>query len=65
MSNKLTGYDAMDWAETYGSQLHKYADLTDGARKITLDEAFDIANEDPELIWTTASDLPNKQRAAI
>ncbi len=58
----------MDWAETYGTQLYKYADpffdavekQLYGARKITLDDAVYIAQEDPELIWTIAGDLPDK-----
>lgn len=51
----LTGYDAIDWAEFYGTPLNKYADPTEGERSgITADEAFDICDEDPSLVWTQA-----------
>lgn len=47
----LTGQEAIDAAEANGLRLHKYADPTDEAREVTIDEAREIAAVDPSLIW--------------
>ena len=48
----LTGYDAIEYAETHGLKLNKYADPTEGARyKLVPERAREIAAEDPSLIW--------------
>lgn len=50
--NKVWGYDAIEYAETYGVPLNKYADPTEGAKEaISFEEAEEIASEDPSLIW--------------
>ena len=52
-TTRLTGYDAIEYAERTGAELHKYTDPTEEERHgITLDEAREIADEDPSLIWT-------------
>ncbi len=47
----LTGSAAIAYVERIGGQIHKYADPTEGARPVTLDEAREIAKEDPSLVW--------------
>lgn len=51
----LTGSSAIAYAERIGGALHKYADPTEGARHISLDEAREIAKEDPSLVWMLVS----------
>lgn len=52
MSKILTGYDAINHAHDGGPPLCKYADPIEGERiDISVDEALDIAADDPELIW--------------
>lgn len=53
MSNVITGHNAIEYAETRPEAvLCKYADPTEDARdSITIDEAREIAREDPELIY--------------
>ena len=52
---RLTGREAIEYAEAHGLALHKYADPIEGARDgVTVDEARDIAREDPSLIWLDA-----------
>lgn len=49
---RLTGYDAIEYAERAGLTLSKYADPTEAARdSLTPDEAREIAAEDPSLIY--------------
>jgi hypothetical protein len=49
---KLTGFDAISYAEQEGLSLHKSADHIDPAREnLTIAEAEAIALESPELIW--------------
>ena len=51
-NTKITGFDAIDYAAATGAVLHKYADPTEDAREgLTIDEARDVAMEDPNLIW--------------
>lgn len=48
----LTGYAAIDAAEVRGVYLHKCSDPTEGERHgLTVEEAREIAKEDPSLIW--------------
>lgn len=49
-----TGTEALAYSVRTGAQLHKHADPVDGARDITLDEARQIAREDPGLVWCEA-----------
>lgn len=48
----LTGHDALDHARQHGLLLGKYADPTEDAREgLSVEEAEEIASEDPSLIW--------------
>ncbi len=61
MSNHpmLTGYAAIDYAEEHGVLLNKYQDPTeDGRIGLTVQEAREIASEDPSLIWIEATKEP-------
>ena len=52
MNTKLTGYDAITYAEAHGLKLIKSADAIEGKRYgMSLDEARDIAAQDPSLIY--------------
>jgi len=49
---KLRGREAIAWAARSGrTSVLKYADPVDGARRVSLSEAQEIAREDPSLIW--------------
>ena len=49
---RLTGFEAIEYAEKAGLTLHKLADSIDeGVSALTVAEAEAIADEDPELIW--------------
>ena len=49
---RLTGFDAIEYAEKEGLTLHKAADsIDDAAEGLTIAEAGAIADEDPDLIW--------------
>lgn len=50
---RLTGQDAIRYAEAHESvRLCKYTDPTEEAREgLTVEEAREVAREDPELIW--------------
>ena len=49
---RLTGFDAIEYAEKEGLTLNKSADsIDDGASGLTVAEAEAIADERPELIW--------------
>ena len=51
---KLTGYDAIEFAEAKGLPLSKYSDPTEDAREdLTWEEARAIAREDSRLIYVT------------
>lgn len=52
MKTKLTGIEAIEFAERYGMTLRKYADPTEDARGgLNTSEARKIALDDPSLIW--------------
>lgn len=54
---KLTGYDAIEFAEKEGLSLNKAADQVDPPRSgLTVAEAAAIADADPELIWLEVDD---------
>jgi hypothetical protein len=49
---RLTGYDAISYAEEHDLLLNKHADPVEGAREgLGPDEAREIAAEDPSLIY--------------
>ena len=49
---RLTGFDAIEYAEKEALPLNKSADERDKAREgLTVAEAEAIADEDPDLIW--------------
>lgn len=55
-TSKLSGHDAIEYAERTGATLHKYADPIEGARdSLTIDEARQVAREDASLIWVSVS----------
>lgn len=57
MSNIITGYDAIEYAEQTGAELHKYADPTEAARDgLTIADAREVAAEDPSLIWVETTE---------
>ena len=50
-----TGHQAIEIAETNGADLNKYADPIEDARTgLSIDEAREVATEDPSLIWIEA-----------
>jgi hypothetical protein len=50
--HKLTGYEAIEYAEAHNLTLNKYNDPIEDAREeLTIDEARKIALEDPSLIY--------------
>jgi len=55
----LHGYDAIEYAERHGLRLSKHTDPIEHAREgLTVDEARDIARDDPSLIYL---DLPDNR----
>jgi len=49
---RLTGFDAIEFAEKQGLKLNKHPDSLTGPRiGLTVAEAEAIATDDPELIW--------------
>lgn len=49
---RLTAHDAIEYAAAHGLTLRKYADPAEDAREgLTVDEAREIAAEDPSLIY--------------
>jgi hypothetical protein len=54
---RLTGFDAIEYAEVEGLTLNKAADAIDEGRSgLTVAAAEAIAAEDPELIWLEVPD---------
>jgi hypothetical protein len=54
---RLTGFDAISYAEREGLSLNKSADPIDDARTgLSVAEAEAIASEDPNLIWVEVPD---------
>lgn len=61
----LRGHDAIKAASAIGCNLAKYADAIDGARAdVTIDEAREIANEDPGLLWLEVESTDADERRA-
>ena len=51
-ARKFTGHDAINFAENSGLTLSKFVDPIEDARDgLSIDEAREIAHEDPSLIW--------------
>lgn len=56
---RLTGFDAIEFAEKEGLRLNKAADRIDqGQTGLTIAEAEAIATDDPDVIWL---DVPDKE----
>jgi hypothetical protein len=55
-NKKIMGADAIRIAERDGLTLHKYSDPVEGARVVSLDEARDIAREDPGLVYVLVTE---------
>lgn len=54
---RLTGFDAITFAEREGLTLNKLADsINEAATGLTVPEAEAIATEDPNLIWLEISE---------
>jgi hypothetical protein len=54
---RLTGFDAIEYAEKESLPLHKAADhIDEGRDNLTIAEAEAIAAEDPDLIWLDVAD---------
>jgi len=54
---KLTGFEAIEFAEKEGLQLNKAADsIDDAVQGLSIAEAEALAAEDPESIWLVVDD---------
>jgi hypothetical protein len=54
---RLTGFDAIEYAEKEGLSLHKMAGRIDeGADNLSIAEAEAIADDDPDAIWLDVAD---------
>jgi hypothetical protein len=54
---RLTGFEAIEFAEKEGLALNKIADsIDDEVHNLTIAEAEAIATEDPDLIWLVVPD---------
>jgi hypothetical protein len=54
---KLTGFEAIEYAEKEGLTLNKAADrIDDEVSGLTVAEAEAIASEDPDLIWLNVAE---------
>lgn len=54
---RLTGFEAIEYAEKEGLRLNKLADHIDDARSgLSIAEAEAIATDDPESIWLKVAD---------
>lgn len=60
---ELTGREAIAYAREYGLDLTKLADPTEEACVVTVDEAIEIAKEDPALITVEAPTLTRERRS--
>ena len=59
---KLSGYEAIEYAEEHGLLLNKYSDPIEGARKgLSTDEAREIAREDDTLIYV--EHVPDREQS--
>ncbi len=55
----ITGHDAIEIAETFNMGLSKYNDPIEWERDdLTIEEAHDVAREDPSLIYIDSDDVP-------
>jgi hypothetical protein len=60
---RLTGFEAIEFAEKEGLTLNKKADAIDEARSgLTIAEAEAIAVDDPDLIWLEVSEAEYGER---
>jgi len=60
---KLRGREAIAWAAANGrASVYKCADPVDGARRVSLSEAEEIAREDPSLIRVAIQEKQNEQQ---
>ncbi len=63
MTTKLTGYEAISYAEENNLPLSKYADPIEDARGgLTVDEAQEVARIDPELIYIYTAESPTSDK---
>ena len=54
---RLTGFEAIEYAEKAGLTLHKHPDSVEGPRvELSVAEAEAIAEDTPELIWLDVPD---------
>jgi len=54
---RLTGFEAIEFAEKEGLTLNKHPDAIDGPRQnLSVAEAESIAADTPELIWLDVND---------
>lgn len=61
----IHGTTAIDYAEAKGLTLSKYTDPTEEARTgLTVDEAREVAREDPSLIWLDTAEFTDARRFA-
>jgi len=60
-SMRLEGYKAIEYASAYGLALSKYADPVEDARgSLSVEEAREIAREDPSLIYVDVEEERSK-----
>ena len=53
---RLTGHEAIEYAEAHGLTLCKYADPVEDAREdLSVEEAGEIAREDPGLVYVSVT----------
>jgi hypothetical protein len=53
---RLTGFDAIDYAERMGLTLNQPASCTSSGHRISISEAEAIAATDPQRIWLIVPD---------
>jgi len=54
---RLTGFEAIEYAEKQALPLNKHPDKLNGPRQgLTIAQAEAIASEDPDLIWLDVAD---------
>ena len=58
---RLGGHEAIKYAEAHGTTLQKYADPIEDAREdLSIEEAREIAREDPSLIYVDVEEERSK-----
>lgn len=60
----LTGSAAIAYAVRFGLDLNKHADPTEEACVVDIDEAREIARQDPSLVWIEAPTLDAERMSA-